>query len=108
MPTRTIGNAAMHYEESGAGNPLVLLHGFPLDSRIFDAQREALSDAYRVIAPDLRGFGKSAAATGAFSLEDLADDLHALLKEIDALPGALAGLSMGGYVALAYAKKYPS
>jgi len=107
MPARTINNTALHYEESGKGTPLVLLHGFPLDGRVWDAQRKSLSDRFRVVAPDLRGFGKSAPATAPFTMESLADDVHALLAEIGALPCVLGGLSMGGYVALAYVKKYP-
>src|SRR3954471_8710967 len=110
MPARTINNTALHYEEwgeSGKGTPLVLLHGFPLDGRVWGAQRKSLSDRCRVIAPDLRGFGKSAPATSPFTMESLADDVHALLAEIGALPCVLGGLSMGGYVALAYVKKYP-
>ena len=60
MPAKTVGGAAFHYEESGSGSPAVaLLHGFPLDSRVFDAQRSALSDSFRVIAPDMMGFGYS-------------------------------------------------
>jgi pimeloyl-ACP methyl ester carboxylesterase len=108
MPDRTINNTTLHYEESGAGlPPLVLLHGFPLDGRVWNGQRSALSNHFRVIAPDLRGFGKSAPATSPFSMESLADDVHALLEAIGALPCMLGGLSMGGYVALAYVKKYP-
>lgn len=107
MPARTLNNATFHYEETGQGTPLVLLHGFPLDRRVWDAQRKALGDRVRVIAPDLRGFGKSAPATSPFSMESLADDMHTLLSEIGALPCVLGGLSMGGYVALAYVKKYP-
>jgi pimeloyl-ACP methyl ester carboxylesterase len=107
MPARTVNGAAIFYEEAGRGEPLVLLHGFPLDLRIWKQQREALSSQWRVITPDLRGFGKSA-STDAFSIESLADDVHALLKEIGALPCVLGGLSRGGYVALAYVKKYPA
>jgi pimeloyl-ACP methyl ester carboxylesterase len=108
MPIATINHATIHYEEWGSGKPLVLVHGFPLDGRIWDGQRQALSGAYRVIILDLPGFGRSHEASGAFSLEDLADVVHGLLQELNAVPSALAGLSMGGYVALAYAKKYPS
>src|SRR5580765_6907461 len=108
MPDRTINNTALHYEESGKGTPLVLLHGFPLDGRVWDAQQKSLGDRFRVIAPDLRGFGKSAPATSPFTMESLADDMHALLAEIGALPCVLGGLSMGGYVALAYVKEYPA
>ena len=63
MPARTVNGASIHYEDSGKGAPtVVLLHGFPLDSRVWKAQRDALSDRHRVITPDLRGFGRSASA----------------------------------------------
>ncbi|MEO6437251.1 MAG: alpha/beta fold hydrolase [Tepidisphaeraceae bacterium] len=111
MPTRTVNATTLHYEESddasSGGTPLVLLHGFPLDRRVWEKQRAALSDRFRVISPDLRGFGKSASAD-AFTMQSLADDVHALLEAIGALPAVLGGLSMGGYVALEYVKKYPS
>src|SRR5947208_3346690 len=110
MPTnaKTINGATLSYSETGPsdGKPVVLVHGFPLDSRIFARQAEALSDRFRVICPDLRGFGQSK-SDAAFSIESLADDLHALLGQIDALPCSLGGLSMGGYIALAFAKKFP-
>jgi 3-oxoadipate enol-lactonase len=107
MPQRNVNGTTLHYQEQGTGKPLVLLHGFPLDSRIWREQIAALSDRFRVIAPDLRGFGQSKSAEP-FTMESLADDVHALLAEIGALPCVLGGLSMGGYVALAYAKKYPT
>jgi pimeloyl-ACP methyl ester carboxylesterase len=107
MPTKTVKGTTLHYEESGQGTPIVLLHGFPLDSRVWEKQRSALSDRFRVITADLRGFGKSASAD-AFTLAALADDAHALLAAIGALPAVLGGLSMGGYVSLEYVKKYPS
>src|SRR3954464_4550683 len=105
---RTINGATLSYNESGPrdGRAVVLVHGFPLDSRIFVKQAQALCDTCRVICPDLRGFGKSR-SDDAFTVASLADDLHALLSEIGALPCTLGGLSMGGYVALAFAKKYP-
>jgi len=97
----------MSYAEKGSGPVLVLLHGFPLDSRMWQAQVSELSGRWQVIAPDHRGFGQSRSETP-FTIESLADDAHALLRELKALPCVLAGLSMGGYVALAYAKKYPT
>lgn len=116
MPTRHINGVQLYYSEQGidsrgAGgglSPVVLLHGFPLDSRMWEAQMPALAAAgRRVIAPDLRGFGQSRSETP-FTIESLADDVHALLEALGALPVVLAGLSMGGYVALAYANKYPA
>jgi pimeloyl-ACP methyl ester carboxylesterase len=107
MPQRSVNGTTLNYQEQGAGTPLVLLHGFPLDSRIWREQVVALSDRFRVIAPDLRGFGQSK-SNDAFTMESLADDVHALLADLGALPAIVGGLSMGGYVMLAYAKKYPT
>ncbi len=107
MPARTTNGASFFYEEAGKGLPVVLLHGFPLDARIWASQRADLSSKYRVITPELRGFGRSQ-SQDAFTMESLADDVHALLAEIAALPCVLGGLSMGGYVALEYVKKYPT
>src|SRR3954471_5470103 len=98
---------ALPYTDRGRGAVLVLLHGFPLDRRMWDAQVEKLSDHYRVVAPDLRGFGQSR-RSDPFTIESLADDTHLFLEQLAATPCVLAGLSMGGYVALAYAKKYPA
>ena len=108
MPTHAANGAQLHYTVHGSGSaaPLVLVHGFPLDSRMWEAQIAALSGGgRRVVAPDLRGFGQSR-SDAPFSLESLADDIHGLLAAVGAIPCVLAGLSMGGYVALAYAKKY--
>lgn len=105
MPQRSVNGTILSYQERGAGKPLVLLHGFPLDSRIWREQIAALSDRFRVIAPDLRGFGESE-SDERFTMASLADDVHTLLAGLGALPCVLGGLSMGGYVALAYAKKY--
>jgi pimeloyl-ACP methyl ester carboxylesterase len=107
MPTQSINGANLWYSESGRGPTIVLVHGFPLDSRMWEAQVTTFSSRFRVIAPDLRGFGGSA-ATDPFTMQSLADDLHGLLAKLNALPCILCGLSMGGYVALAYARKYPS
>jgi 3-oxoadipate enol-lactonase len=108
MPMHNVNGTSLNYEEAGQGKPaIVLLHGFPLDARVWNAQRDELSKNHRVITPDLRGFGKSPSAD-AFSMESIADDVHALLADLGALPVVLGGLSMGGYAALAYAKKYPT
>jgi 3-oxoadipate enol-lactonase len=108
MPTKTVNGAASFYDDTGNGAPpLVLVHGFPLDGRIFAHQAKELSRERRVICPDLRGFGRSQSGAS-FTIASLADDVHGLLKELDALPCVLGGLSMGGYVALAFAKKYAS
>ena len=98
-------SSSLTFTDEGQGLPLVLLHGFPLDKHMWDAQVAELSAHWRVIAPDLRGFGQSR-NQGPFSIADLADDVHITLSQLAALPCVLAGLSMGGYVALAFARKY--
>lgn len=105
MSSRIAHGNSLSYTDRGRGGTLVLLHGFPVDSRMWEAQIAELSDPYRVIAPDLRGFGQSH-AEDPFTMESQADDVHALLEQIGALPCVLAGLSMGGYIALAYVRKY--
>jgi pimeloyl-ACP methyl ester carboxylesterase len=107
MPTQSINGATLHYVDKGAGEPLVLLHGFPLSSQMWEAQINDLSTRFRVIAPDFRGFGKSAAA-GPFTVPSLAEDIHAFLASINITEPVVAGLSMGGYVAMSYARKFPS
>ncbi len=90
--------------------PLVLLHAFPLDSRLFDPVRTQLADRVWLLSPDLRGFGTAAALTNpppAPDLELLADDVHALLDAEGIARAIVGGVSMGGYVALAFLRKYP-
>lgn len=86
--------------EAGSGPPLLLVHGFPLDHRMWQAQIEELARDACVLAPDLRGFGDSDAAGEIVSMEDFADDLAALLdvRQIEE-PVVFCGLSMGGYIA---------
>jgi len=107
MPEVNVNGQSLSYAERGRGLPLVLVHGFPLDNRIWESQLANLSDKYRVIAPDLPGFGKSQPPKS-FTMQSLADTLHAFLMQIKATPCALAGLSMGGYMTFAYERKYPT
>lgn len=92
---------------AGQGPPLILLHGFPLDHRQWQEQLTGLAEYFRVIAPDLRGFGKSTLAAQPHSMADLADDVEQVRKHL-AGDGqiALCGLSMGGYVAFEYWRRH--
>ena len=96
-----------HYVDRGTGRPLLLVHGFPLDHTMWTKQIEGLSSLYRVIAPDLRGFGASSAMDPKTTMVRFADDLVDLL---DALridePIVLCGLSMGGYIAFQFCRRH--
>ena len=96
-----------HWSTRALAPAVLLVHAFPLDHRIWDAQIEALSASFRVLAPDLRGFGQSEVTGGRVGMPQFADDLAALLDALGiAAPVALAGLSLGGYVALAFWQAY--
>ncbi len=107
MPTVNINGHQIHYLEKGQGRPVILVHGFPLDHRVWAGQIDALAENYRMIAVDLPGFGQSRAA-GPFTIQSLAETLRGLAQQIDAIPCVVAGLSMGGYVILAWAKLCPT
>jgi pimeloyl-ACP methyl ester carboxylesterase len=99
-----VNGSRLYYESAGTGPPLVLLHGFTLDTRMWDDQFEAFARQYCVIRYDLRGFGRSAVPTGGYSH---IEDLRALLAYLRVDAAYIAGLSMGGGVALDYALAYP-
>lgn len=91
----------------GSGRPLLFVHAFPLDHSMWGAQIERFASQALVIAPDLRGFGTSAVTTGTVTMEQLADDLAAVLDALGVTePVVLCGLSMGGYVAFQFVRKY--
>lgn len=107
---RRCGDREITFDDVGAGAPgvpVVLLHPFPFDRRYWAATVAALASRHRVITVDARGSGESP-ATGMFAITDLADDLAALLDALDVRAAALVGLSMGGYTALAFARRHPA
>lgn len=89
------------------GIPLILLHAFPLDGRMWELQQEDLSRGRRVLIPDLIGFGRSPLPKGPHSIEDHALDVAQFLDAHAAPKALVCGLSMGGYVALAFASLFP-
>ncbi|WP_406203138.1 alpha/beta hydrolase [Kitasatospora sp. NBC_01560] len=103
--------SAVSVRESGTGTPLVLLHAFPLNASMWSAQLDTLpgrtGHEARVIAPDQRGFGGTALGTDEPSLDAVADDLALLLDAAGIDRAVVGGLSMGGYVALAFARRHP-
>ena len=93
--------------EEGRGAAVVLLHAFPLNASMWAPQREALASHYRVICPDQRGFGGTQLGHDEPSLDEVADDVVAMLdaRKVDRF--VLGGLSMGGYVAMALLRRHP-
>ena len=102
-----IKNITLAYERFGSGTPLMLIHGFPLDHTIWNDTIPLLRSNFDLILPDLRGFGRSTTVESPYTMEDMADDLAGLLDHLKIEKIALAGHSMGGYVAMAFMKKYP-
>jgi non-heme chloroperoxidase len=102
MPKVTVGTEngtpiELHYEDHGAGAPVVLIHGWPLSGRSWEAQVPALVEAgYRVVAYDRRGFGASSQPWGGYDYDTFAADLQALLEHLDLRDVTLVGFSMGG------------
>ncbi len=112
MPTVTVPalNARVGYDDRGTGPapPLVLLHAFPLSREMWAAQLAALSDGRRVLAPDLPGFGESEPLLAGFTMDAAADAVAGFVDAVGvAGPVAVGGLSMGGYVAMAFARRHP-
>ncbi len=95
------------YVEAGSGQPIVLLHGYCGSHHYWDEVIPLLSSRGRVIAVDLRGHGASSANEGDYSMEVLADDIVSLLDELKLSKVNLFGHSLGGYIALAFAERYP-
>jgi non-heme chloroperoxidase len=114
MPTVTVGqenssDIEIHYEDHGAGQPVVLIHGYPLSGRAWDKQVPVLLEAgYRVITYDRRGFGQSSQPTAGYDYDTFAGDLAALLDHLDLHDAVLAGHSMGTGEVTRYLGRYGS
>lgn len=99
---------SMAVEDRGAGLPVLFIHGYPLNNQIWQPQVEGLCDVARILAPDLRGHGDSEAAPGAYTMEAHAQDCHELLEKLEIHDKVVVcGLSMGGYIALAFYRLFP-
>jgi pimeloyl-ACP methyl ester carboxylesterase len=107
MQTVEVNGISLAYERRGNGAPLVLIHGYPLDHNIWNEVASFLENDFDLILPDLRGFGRSTTLTVPYTIKDMASDIAALLDRLGIEKAALAGHSMGGYVALAFAREYP-
>ena len=103
-----INGISMAYDDEGSGEAVLLIHGFPLCRKMWHPQFNALPAAgFRLIAPDLRGFGESDAPDGPYSIDLFADDLVALLDHLGIEKAVVGGMSMGGYVLFNLLERYP-
>ncbi len=99
-------NGTINYEEYGSGDTLVLLHGFTESVKIWYEFKEVLSAKYRVILIDLPGHGKSSVLDDVHSMELMADSVKTVLDHLNIEEAVMIGHSMGGYVSLAFCRKY--
>lgn len=96
------------YDDKGKGLPVLLLHGFPLSRKMWQPQVDALTKGgYRVITPDLPGFGESSPLSGPASMTAYADAVIGLLDRLGIEKAVIGGMSMGGYVLLNLVERYP-
>jgi 3-oxoadipate enol-lactonase len=107
MSIALVRGIEMAYEDVGSGPAVVLLHGYPFNRSMWREQVETLREHYRVITPDLRGHGEtSATQEEPATIAEMAQDVAALLDELEIKRVVLGGLSMGGYVALAFYRRF--
>jgi pimeloyl-ACP methyl ester carboxylesterase len=101
-----IGGAELEYDVQGSGPAIVFLHAFPLGLYMWDAQAAALRATHQVIRFDARGFGGSPPGDSLLTMERIADDAEGLLDHLEVGQAVLAGCSMGGYAAFAFARRH--
>jgi non-heme chloroperoxidase len=103
------GDVNLYYEDHGSGNPVVLIHGYPLSGVSWEKQIPALMTAgYRVITYDRRGFGRSSQPANGYNYDTFARDLHKLITHLRLKDFCLVGFSMGGGEVARYLGKYPA
>jgi pimeloyl-ACP methyl ester carboxylesterase len=108
MNVARINGLSIAYRDEGNGPPVLFIHGHPFNQSMWDPQVAALTWKYRVITFDLRGYGASEVPTAeATTLETMASDINALLDHLSIPTAVIAGLSMGGQIAMAFAEQYP-
>ncbi len=103
-----IRGAELAYDDHGKGLPILLVHGHPFDRTMWDPQVEALANEYRLVVPDIRGYGQSTVPEGVTFLDEVALDLAHFLDHLGIERAVVCGLSMGGQVAMEFALLFPS
>lgn len=106
MEKVNINGVQIAYTRAGSGKPLILVHGYPLDHTIWDEVVPLLKNDFDLILPDLRGFGQSDVVESQYKIVDMAADIAGVLNHLGIEQTAIAGHSMGGYIALAFARAY--
>ena len=103
----SIDDHSISVDLRGRGEPILFVHAFPLDRRVWKSQIATFAETHRVIAPDLPGFGKSGSPRAAMSIDDYADSLAGVLDALEIRePVTLCGLSLGGYIAFAFLRRH--
>jgi len=100
----TYNNGQIYYETTGSGEPIVFIHGFTLDNRMWQPQVDFFGKKYQVVTYDARGFGRSSIPSGTYNH---CDDLRALLEHLGIEQAHIVGLSMGGRIAINFALAHP-
>ncbi len=101
-------NITIAYHDAGEGSiPIIFLHGFPFDKSMWNGQLDSLKSSYRVIACDIRGFGKTTAENTALSIDLFSEDLVSFMDKLNITKAIICGLSMGGYISLNAIKRFP-
>jgi pimeloyl-ACP methyl ester carboxylesterase len=102
-----VNGIRLHYLAAGAGEPVILLHGYAQNSHMWRPLIAELAKTRAVIAPDLRGFGQSAKSVGGYDKKSMAQDIHALAASLGFRRAGICGHDIGLMVAYAYAAQYP-
>ena len=106
--TVDVNNFKLSYDDVGEGSiPIIFLHGYPFDKTMWELQLKFLKSTYRLIACDIRGFGKSTDGESALSIDLFTDDLIKFMNKLSIAKAIMCGLSMGGYIALNALKRFP-
>ncbi len=105
---QVVNGVEIAYVDVVTGPVVVLLHGYPFNRSLWRNQVAALQRSHRVIVPDLRGHGESAVVSGPATMELMAGDVAGLLDNLNIASATIGGLSMGGYVALAFYRLFPN
>lgn len=110
MPRLTLPDATLHFDDLGTGDDAILLvHGHPFDRSMWRPQADALRESgWRVVLPDLRGYGASTVTPGKVTLDVFADDLAALLDHLALSRVVIGGLSMGGQIVMEFCRRHPA